>query len=76
MRQYVAPVFESFAGKEHSATARLQLQQFLMRCGEFSDAQIWTKESFSRGGPNSFQAFCSEHSVLREICNGTLIGFP
>ena len=45
IRQNVAQVFESFAGKEHAATAKLQLQQFLMRGGEFSDDQIWTKES-------------------------------
>ena len=67
IRQNVAQVFDSFAVKEHAATAKLQLQQFLMRSGEFSDDQIWTKESLSLGGINWFQAFCYEDTVLRDI---------
>ena len=55
------------SGKEHAATAKLQLQQFLMTSGEFSDDQIWTKESPSLGGLNWFQAFCYENTVLRDI---------
>ena len=67
IRQNVAQVFESFAGNEHAARAKLQLQQLLMRSGEFSDDQIWTEASHSLGGRNWFQAFCYENTVLRDI---------
>ena len=49
IRQNIAQVLDSFAGKEHATTAKLQLQQFLMKSGEFSDDQIWTKASPSLG---------------------------
>ena len=67
IRNDVAQVFESFGGKEHAQTAKLQLQQFLTRCGEFADERLWTKESLALGGLNWFQAFCYENSVLRDI---------
>ena len=58
---------EVIGGKEHAQTAKLQLQQFLTRCGEFADERLWTKESLALGGLNWFQAFCYENSVLRDI---------
>ena len=67
IRNDVAQVFESFGGKEHAQTAKLQLQQFPMSCGEFADERLWTKESLALGGLNWFQAFCNENSVLRDI---------
>ena len=67
IRNDVAQVFESFGGKEHAQTAKLQLQQFLTRCGEFADERLWTKESLALGGLNWFQAFCYENSVLEDI---------
>ena len=67
IRNDVAQVFESFGGKEPAQTARLQLQQFFMRCGEFADERLWTKESPALGGLDWFQAFCHENSVLRDI---------
>ena len=59
IRTDVTQVFESFGGKEHAQTANLQLQQFLMRCGEFADKRLWTKESLALGGLNWFQTLCS-----------------
>ena len=67
IRNYVAQVFESFGGKEHAQTAQLQLQQFLLRRGEFADERLWTKEGLALGSLNWFQAFCYENSVLRDI---------
>ena len=67
IRNDVAQVFESFDGKEHAQTAKLQLQQFLMRCGEFADEHLWTKERLALGGLNWFQAFCYQNSVLSDI---------
>ena len=67
IRHHVAHVLKSFVGKQHCATAKLQLHQCLMRCGEFSHDQIWTKESLYIGGLNWFQAFCYKNTVLREI---------
>ena len=67
IRNDVAQGFESFDAKEHAQTGKLQLQQFLMRCGEFADERLWTKESLALGSFNWFQAFCYKNSVLRLI---------
>ena len=54
IRNDVAQGFESFGGKEHAQTAKLQLQQFVVRC-------------LALGILNWLQAFCYENSVLRDI---------
>ena len=57
IRNDVAQAFASFAGKEHAQTANLQLQQFLMRCGEFADERLWTKKKSRPWWPQLVPSF-------------------